>query len=85
MNQVNCENDWWKWGEAAKRKSLSDYPKLKVHIEQRWNKTFNEKTGYHAAKWLKSYLKRKGLKMPEIHCHSQNPIGKNNILKLLNY
>jgi alkyldihydroxyacetonephosphate synthase len=43
MNQVNCENDWWKWGEAAKRKSLTDYPKLKVHIEQRWNKTFNEK------------------------------------------
>ena len=47
-------------------------------------KTFNEKTGYHAAKWLKSYLKRKGLEMPEIYCHSQNPIGKKNILKIFN-
>ena len=43
-------------------------------------KTFKEKTGFDAAKWLKRYAKRNNLSVPMIYCHSRNPIGKNNIL-----
>ena len=43
-------------------------------------KTFKDKTGFDAAKWLKRYIKRNNLSMPTIYCHSRNPIGKNNIL-----
>lgn len=43
MNQITCENDWWKWGEPAKRKALTDYPKLITYFEQRWGKNLNRK------------------------------------------
>jgi hypothetical protein len=45
-------------------------------------KTFKEKTGFHAAKWLKRYIKRNSMPPPIIYCHSRNPIGKNNILSV---
>jgi hypothetical protein len=48
-------------------------------------KFFKEKTGYHAAKWLKRYIKRNNLPLPIIYCHSRNPVGKNNILGVFNY
>lgn len=44
--------------------------------------TFKEKTGYDCAKWLIEYTQKTGKKMPTIFCHSMNPIGKENILKL---
>lgn len=37
-------NDWWKWGEAAKRKKLTQYPKLKLHFETLFQAEFNEIT-----------------------------------------
>ncbi len=43
MNTVTCENDWWKWGEPQKRKALTDYPKLKNHVAERWNRNFDTK------------------------------------------
>ncbi len=43
MNSINCANDWWKWGEPQKRKSLTDYPKLKNLAETRWNRKFDER------------------------------------------
>jgi hypothetical protein len=43
-------------------------------------KTFKDKTGFDAAKWLKRYIKRNNLPMPMVYCHSRNPIGKQNIL-----
>ena len=42
-----------------------------------------EKTGYDAAKFLVEYCIEKKLKLPEYNCHSMNPVGKDNILKLL--
>ena len=41
------------------------------------------KTGYHAAQWLINFCKENGLKFPEYKVHSQNPKGKENIIKLI--
>lgn len=43
MLSVEIAADWWKWGIPNKRKSLTDYPKFKNHIEQLWNKNLNGK------------------------------------------
>src|SRR2546421_11809160 len=43
MLSVKIAEDWWKWGRPDKRKSLTDYPKFKDHLEKLWNKTFNGK------------------------------------------
>ena len=48
-------------------------------------KTFKEKTGFDAAKWLMRYIKRNKISQPIIYCHSRNPTGKKNILSLFNY
>lgn len=53
--------------------------------ETEYNKNyerFKEKTGYDCAKWLIKYIIDNKFKMPEILCHSMNPVGKENILKL---
>jgi len=44
---------------------------------------FTEKTGYDSAKWLVDFCMDNDLKLPEYLCHSQNPVGKENILKYL--
>ena len=49
--------------------------KKKVLLEE----GFIEKTGYDCAKWLI----KKELPVKEFYCHSANPIGKKNILNLL--
>jgi hypothetical protein len=43
-----------------------------------------EKTGLDCAKWLIDYCLDNNLKCPEYYCHSMNPVGKENILNLLN-
>ncbi len=45
-------------------------------------KTFKEKTGFDAAKWLNRYIKRNNIPLPIIYCHSRNPVGKQNILSV---
>ena len=42
-----------------------------------------EKTGYDCSKFLVDYCLDHNLKLPEFHVHSQNPVGKENIEKLL--
>jgi hypothetical protein len=61
------------------------YSDLMYATDKEYNalyKTFKDKTGFQAAKWLKRYIKKNNLPVPEIHCHSRNPIGKKNILKV---
>lgn len=41
------------------------------------------KTGYDCAKWLVEYCLENNLSLPEYAVHSQNPVGKENILTLL--
>lgn len=50
-----------------------------------WKQTFSyrEKTGMECAKWLVEYCMNNKKKLPEFLVHSQNPIGAENIQKLL--
>ncbi len=43
-----------------------------------------EKTGYDCAKWLVEYCMENYLNLPKFYCHSMNPVGKENIERLLN-
>ena len=44
----------------------------------------NEKTGYDAAKFLVDYCLENNADLPEFGSQSANPVGRENILKLLN-
>ncbi|MCZ2392731.1 MAG: FAD-binding oxidoreductase [Chitinophagales bacterium] len=41
MTTTNSESDWWKWGDAYKRKSLTDFPILHQFLKDRWNQPFD--------------------------------------------
>ena len=45
---------------------------------------YKEETGYHSAQWLVDYCIDNQEKLPEYLAHTQNPVGKENILSLLN-
>lgn len=47
-------------------------------------KHYKEKTGLDCAKWLIEYCNENKRALPEIYCHSMNPVGKTNILKTFN-
>lgn len=59
----------------------NDYNKSK-----KWqsNQIHKEKTGYECAKWLVDFCIDNKIKCPQYFCHSMNPVGKDNILRLLN-
>jgi len=42
-----------------------------------------EKTGFDCAKWLVEYCLDNQVSLPDFAVHSQNPVGKENIEKLL--
>ena len=44
---------------------------------------YKEKTGYDCAKWLMEYCNENKLLLPDYQVHSMNPVGKENIIKLL--
>ncbi len=51
---------------------------------QEWKqKSYVHKTGFDCAKWLVNYCKVEKSKLPEIHVHSANPVGRDKILKVL--
>jgi alkyldihydroxyacetonephosphate synthase len=39
---MTISNDWWKWGEEGKRKSLTNYPAFHAHLQKLWNKPFDD-------------------------------------------
>ncbi|WP_172283752.1 cyclic-phosphate processing receiver domain-containing protein [Chryseobacterium sp. LAM-KRS1] len=43
----------------------------------------SEKTGYDCAKWLIEYCMDHHLDVPQFYSHSMNPVGKKNIINLL--
>jgi hypothetical protein len=59
----------------------TDYEKSKAWQEQQVHK---EKTGLECAKWLVEYCIDNDEELPDFFCHSQNPVGKDNIYWLLN-
>ena len=45
--------------------------------------TYKERTGYHCAEWLIGYCEENKLPLPKYQVHSMNPVGAENIRKLL--
>lgn len=45
---------------------------------------YGSNTGYHCAQWLINYCRENKLPLPSYQCHSMNPVGKANIIQLLN-
>ena len=58
----------------------SDYDKSKEWQEKQ---VYKEKTGYECAKWLIDYCIENSLECPMYVCHSMNPVGRDNILGVL--
>lgn len=50
---------------------------------QRINAAFKEKTGYDCAKFLVNYCHEHNIKFPNYTVHSLNPVGRENIIKLI--
>lgn len=59
----------------------NDYNKSKEYQE---SQQYKEKTGMECAKWLVDYCIDKKEKLPIFLCHSQNPVGADNIMGYLN-
>lgn len=59
----------------------NDYDSSKAYQE---SMEYTEKTGYDCAKWLVDYCIDNDIDLPKYYCHSFNPVGKDNILGLLN-
>lgn len=68
--------------------ALEHYPVFEENIafgkpyDIPYNK-YKEKTGYDCAKWLVEYCLNNKLPLPDFQVHSKNPVGKENINKLL--
>lgn len=60
-----------------------DHDLADIHYLKPNSDGYNEKTGYDCAKWLIEYCMDNFLDLPKFYCHSMNPIGKKNILSLL--
>lgn len=58
-----------------------DYEASKAYQE---SQVYKEKTGYDCAKALVEYCAINNISLPNFICHSMNPVGKDNILNLLN-
>ncbi len=59
------------------------YEASKKYQEEK-EKLYKEKTGYNCAQFLIEYCMKYGVASPSFFVHSMNPIGKDNIEKLLN-
>lgn len=57
-----------------------DYARSKAYQD---SQVYTEKTGFDCAKWLVEYCLDNNKLLPEYYCHSFNPVGKDNILNLL--
>lgn len=60
-----------------------DHDLADEHYLQPDSQQFIEKTGYDCAKWLTEYCMDNYLNLPDFFCHSMNPVGKENIERLL--
>ena len=46
--------------------------------------TFKEKTGYECAKYLIDFCVKNNKELPQVYVHTMNPIGRVNIISLIN-
>lgn len=64
-----------------------DHDLADIHYDPSiWTEGFkyHDKTGHDCAKWLVQYCLEHNKDLPEYYCHSANPVGKENILAVLN-
>lgn len=54
-----------------------------LSLESAAGQIIDEKTGYDCAKWLINYCYNKDLDLPAYIIHSMNPVGKQNIINIL--
>lgn len=69
------------------KKISFDHDLADIHYDiKTWTQGFkyHEKTGFDCAKFMIEYCLKNNLKFPEWYCHSQNPVGRNNIISLIN-
>lgn len=52
-------------------------------VYMKYLETTSEKTGYHCADWLVEYCMDNNLELPAFMVHSMNPVGRENIITLL--
>ena len=62
------------WNDYEESKKFQDWK----------SKTYQEKTGMDCAKWLVHYCLNNNKVLPKIFIHSANPVGADNIKKVLN-
>jgi hypothetical protein len=62
------------WNDYEESKKFQDWK----------SKTYQEKTGMDCAKWLVHYCLNNNKGLPKIFIHSANPVGADNIKKVLN-
>lgn len=60
-----------------------DHDLADKHYINDTNDNYKERTGYDCAKWLKDYCRTKGIQHPQYAVHSMNPVGTENIKRLL--
>lgn len=60
-----------------------DHDLADEHYWKQDTSEFVEKTGYDCAKWLIEYCMDNDVDLPKFYCHSMNPVGKENIERLL--
>ena len=63
-----------------------DHDLAEIHYDPAtWRQDFvyHEKTGYDCAKWLCDYCWTNGLPVPTWNVHSANPVGRDNIVQLM--
>jgi hypothetical protein len=60
-----------------------DHDLADEHYLKQDTSEFVEKTGYDCAKWLIEYCMDNDVDLPKFYCHSMNPVGKENIERLL--
>lgn len=64
-------------------KYWDDYQASK-NYQQEKEKNYQEKTGLDCAKWIVEYCLYNKTSLPKYFSHSANPVGRDNILNLLN-
>jgi hypothetical protein len=77
--EILFSNENWSKGE---KKIILDTDDWSDEIILDYDK-FKIKTGYHAAEWLVEYCNNTGNNMPICLIHSQNDVGRKNIINLL--
>lgn len=76
-NHVSFDNDLADehYGKVLYEDRDGDFKKI--------NASFKERTGYDCAKFLVNYCQENNVKFPYYTVHSMNPVGKENIIALI--